>query len=292
LRLDGSAKKPIRFVMTTAGTGYLWNGIRVERASRNEDARLRWIELSRATKGVSFLAGAGSLEHAVLEDCGIGVASSGCQSHHQPFGDRPKRHHRVRLQPFGHTDRVVAGRGRWRWNPVRRRRTFLHLHFVLLGPVGDGNCPRTRRCRELERRLGARSVRQLEPRPGAARFGDARAHAGRGQEIDGSAALVETTAASRRSCRIGSVVVVAFQPADRQGRIEILFRYRRNKMRYRPLGRSIDHPAATHPRGRGSRRFLSPGPNPVSSGGELRRRSRPYQPTKPRRAPPQSNRGT
>lgn len=75
LRLEGSARKPIRFVVATAGSGYLWNGIRVERASRDDDARLRWIELSRATKGVSFLAGAGSLEHAVVEDCGIGVAS-------------------------------------------------------------------------------------------------------------------------------------------------------------------------------------------------------------------------
>jgi len=75
LRLNGKAGKPVRFTLPASGTGYLWNGIRVEKAARDEDAQLRWIELSRATKGLSFLASAGKVEHAVVEDCGIGIAS-------------------------------------------------------------------------------------------------------------------------------------------------------------------------------------------------------------------------
>jgi hypothetical protein len=75
LRLEGKPGKPIRFLPTGTGKGYLWNGIRIEKAARDDDAVLRWIEVPRATKGVSFLAGSGILQHAVIEDCGIGVTS-------------------------------------------------------------------------------------------------------------------------------------------------------------------------------------------------------------------------
>ncbi len=75
LRIDGKAGGPVVFRPENGSRGYAWNGIRIELAPRDESASLRWTEIVRASKGVSFVASAGRLEHVVIEDCGIGVAS-------------------------------------------------------------------------------------------------------------------------------------------------------------------------------------------------------------------------
>ena len=75
LLIAGLPDKPIVFKPLAEARGFLWEGIRIEKSSRDQDATLRWFELSRASKGVSFLAGAGRIDHGVIEDCGIGIAS-------------------------------------------------------------------------------------------------------------------------------------------------------------------------------------------------------------------------
>lgn len=75
LRVQGAPGKPVVFRPEAGSGGYAWNGIRVELAPRDGAASLRWTEIVRASKGVAFVASAGRLDHVVVEDCGIGVAS-------------------------------------------------------------------------------------------------------------------------------------------------------------------------------------------------------------------------
>lgn len=75
LRIEGTADKPVVFRPESESRGYAWNGIRIELAPRDGAASLRWTEIVRASKGVAFVASAGRLDHVVIEDCGIGVAS-------------------------------------------------------------------------------------------------------------------------------------------------------------------------------------------------------------------------
>jgi hypothetical protein len=75
LLVQGAAGKPVVFRPESGSGGYAWNGIRVELAPRDGAASLRWTEIVQASKGVSFVASAGRLDHVVIEDCGIGVAS-------------------------------------------------------------------------------------------------------------------------------------------------------------------------------------------------------------------------
>lgn len=74
-RIEGTSQRPVSFKPLSSGKGFLWEGIRIEKAARDEQADLRWFELRRATKAVTFLAAAGRIEHGVIEDCGIAIAS-------------------------------------------------------------------------------------------------------------------------------------------------------------------------------------------------------------------------
>lgn len=75
LRLEGKAYHPVVFEPSETKRGFAWEGIRVEKASKDEQADLRWFETSNSSIGVAFLAGAGRIEHAVIRECGIGVTS-------------------------------------------------------------------------------------------------------------------------------------------------------------------------------------------------------------------------
>lgn len=75
LRLEGSPAKPIVVRPESVGKGFSWNGIRIELARSERDAFLRWTEIVGASKGIAFVSGGGRVEHAVIDACGIGIAS-------------------------------------------------------------------------------------------------------------------------------------------------------------------------------------------------------------------------
>lgn len=75
LRLEGSSLKPVVFRSLSTARGFGWEGVRIEKASKDNQADLRWFEISRASIAVAFLAGSGRLEHGVIEGCGIGITS-------------------------------------------------------------------------------------------------------------------------------------------------------------------------------------------------------------------------
>jgi hypothetical protein len=75
LRIEGTSQKPVRFNALSTGRGFGWEGIRVEKASKDGQADLRWLVLSNASIGIAFIAGAGRVEHGVIDLCGIGITS-------------------------------------------------------------------------------------------------------------------------------------------------------------------------------------------------------------------------
>lgn len=75
LRIEGSAHKPVVFKSLYTAKGFGWEGIRIEKASKDNQADLRWFEISNASIGVAFLAGSGRIEHGVIEGCGIAITS-------------------------------------------------------------------------------------------------------------------------------------------------------------------------------------------------------------------------
>ncbi len=87
LKVLGKPRNPVLFKPLAKGKGFLWQGILAQRASLDQNATLRWIELSDASVGISFVAGAGRVEHAVIERCGIGISSM--------MGASPSIHHCV-----------------------------------------------------------------------------------------------------------------------------------------------------------------------------------------------------
>jgi hypothetical protein len=75
LRIEGTSRKPVVFKPLSSAKGFGWEGIRIEKAAKDDQANLRWFELSNASIAVAFIAGAGRIEHGVIDRCGIGITS-------------------------------------------------------------------------------------------------------------------------------------------------------------------------------------------------------------------------
>jgi len=75
LRIEGTSQKPVVFKAMSTTKGFGWEGIRVEKASKDGQAALRWFEISNTSIGIAFIAGAGRIEHGVIDRCGIGITS-------------------------------------------------------------------------------------------------------------------------------------------------------------------------------------------------------------------------
>jgi hypothetical protein len=75
LRVAGTSQRPVVFKALSTSKGFGWEGIRVEKASKDGQADLRWFELSNASIGIAYIAGAGRIEHGMIDRCGIGITS-------------------------------------------------------------------------------------------------------------------------------------------------------------------------------------------------------------------------
>ena len=73
LLVRGTPGHPVVFRPSIPGKDFGWGGIRVEQAVEGA-VDLAWLEVHRATTGVSFVAGAGEMRHGAVVDCGIGIA--------------------------------------------------------------------------------------------------------------------------------------------------------------------------------------------------------------------------
>ncbi|HXP91794.1 MAG TPA: hypothetical protein VN931_12805 [Fibrobacteria bacterium] len=70
----GKPGHPVLFQPVAGDRGLSWGGIRVEQAE-DGTVDLQWLDLRRARTAAAFVAGSGEMRHAVMEDCGIGIAA-------------------------------------------------------------------------------------------------------------------------------------------------------------------------------------------------------------------------
>lgn len=76
LRIAGTWRDPVVLRPVAEGSDLPWDGIQVVGAGEGE-VSLRWFEVRRARVGINVSAGAAGIDHAVVEDCGIGLGVAG-----------------------------------------------------------------------------------------------------------------------------------------------------------------------------------------------------------------------